>query len=118
MNKISLRIADLRKEFWNQKLEYLLRTRKSYWNDDYTHFLISQVWKIDKPISVLDCGCGYGFLGLLLLPYLPEGSTYTGIDFAEDLIKKGKVLFESQKLEADFLCENVFNDAKAGTCRC
>ena len=95
------------KEFWNQKLEYLLRTRKSYWNDDYTRFLISQVWKIDQPVSVLDCGCGYGFLGLLLLPYLPEGSTYTGIDFAEDLIKKGKVLFESQKLEADFLCENV-----------
>ena len=54
MNKISLRIADLRKEFWNQKLEYLLRTRKSYWNDDYTRFLISQVWKIDKPVSVLD----------------------------------------------------------------
>ncbi len=96
------------KDFWNQKLEYLLRTRKSYWNDDYAHFLISQVWKIDKPISVLDCGCGYGFLGLLLLPYLPEGSTYTGIDFAEDLIKKGKTLFESQKIVADFLCENVF----------
>ena len=34
------------KEFWNQKLEYLLRTRKSYWNDDYARFLISQVWKI------------------------------------------------------------------------
>lgn len=97
------------KDFWNQKPEYLLRTRKSYWNDDYMRFLISQVWKIDKPISVLDCGGGYEFLGLLLLPYLPEGSTYTGIDFAEDLIKKGKVLFESQKLEADFLCENVFN---------
>lgn len=96
------------KEFWNQKLEYLLRTRKSYWNDDYAHFLISQVWKINKPISVLDCGCGYGFLGLLLLPYLPGGSTYTGIDFAEDLIKKGKALFESQELEAEFRCENVF----------
>lgn len=69
------------KEFWNQKQEYLLLTRKSFWNDDYVHFLISQVWKINKPISVLDCGCGYGFLGLLLIPYLPEGSTYTGIDF-------------------------------------
>ena len=97
------------KEFWNQKLEYLLRTRKSYWNDDYARFLISQVWKIDQPISVLDCGCGYGFLGLLLLPYLPAGSTYTGIDFAEDLIKKGKALFESQNLKADFLCKNVFH---------
>ncbi len=71
------------KEFWNQKLEYLLRTRKGYWNDDYARFLISQVWKIDKPVSLLDCGCGYGFLGLLLLPHLPEGSTYAGIDFAK-----------------------------------
>lgn len=96
------------KDFWNQKLEYLLRTRKNKWNNDYVHFLISQVWKIDKPISVLDCGCGYGFLGLLLLPYLPEGSTYTGIDFAEDLIKKGKTLFKRQKIKADFLCKNIF----------
>lgn len=45
----------------------------------------------------------------MLLPYLPEGSSYTGIDFAEDLIKQGKVLFESQKLEAELLCENVFD---------
>ncbi len=97
------------KDFWNQKLEYLLRTRKNYWNDDYAQFLISQVWKIDKPISVLDCGCGYGFLGLLLLPYLPKGSTYTGIDFADDLIKKGKNLFAYQKIEATFLCKNVFD---------
>ena len=96
------------KDFWNQKLEYLLRTRKGSWNDDYARFLVSQVWKIDKPISVLDCGCGYGFLGLLLFPHLPEGSAYTGIDFAEDLIKKGKNLFESQRTEATFLCKNVF----------
>lgn len=99
------------KDFWNQKLEYLLRTRQNSWNDDYARFLISQVWKIQQPVSVLDCGCGYGFLGLLLLPYLPGGSTYTGIDFAEDLVQKGKTLFESQKIEAEFLCENVFEYA-------
>lgn len=96
------------RDFWNQKLEYLLRTRKGYWNDDYARFLVSQVWKIDKPVSVLDCGCGYGFLGLLLLPHLPAGSTYTGIDFAKDLIEKGKILFGRQNMQADFLCENVF----------
>lgn len=95
------------KDFWNQKLEYLLRTRKGYWNEDYARFLVSQVWKIDTPISVLDCGCGYGFLGLLFLPFLPAGSTYTGIDFAEDLIYKGKNLFEKQGLEAKFICKNV-----------
>ncbi len=96
------------KDFWNNKLEYLLRTRKGYWNDDYANFLVSQVWKINKPVSVLDCGCGYGFLGLLLLPYLPIGSTYTGIDFAEDLVQKGKSLFAQQGISAKFICKNVF----------
>lgn len=96
------------KDFWNKKLEYLLRTRKGYWNDDYASFLVSQVWKINKPVSVLDCGCGYGFLGLLLLPYLPIGSTYTGIDFAEDLVQKGKSLFAQQGISAKFICKNVF----------
>lgn len=96
------------KEFWNEKLDYLLRTRKGYWNTDYISFLISQVWKIDKPVSVLDCGCGYGYLGLLLLPYLPKGSTYTGIDFAEDLISKGTSLFAARKTKAAFICKDVF----------
>lgn len=95
------------RDFWNHKLEYLLRTRKNYWNDDYARFLISQVWKLDQPVSMLDCGCGYGFLGLLLLPHMPAGSTYTGVDFAQELIEKGKALFERQKLNARFLCRNV-----------
>ncbi len=97
------------RDFWNKKLDYLLRTRKSYWNDDYVHFLISHVWKIDQPVSVLDCGCGYGFLGLLLLPHLPAGSTYTGIDFAEDLIQEGKYLFAIQGIDADFICQDVLS---------
>ncbi len=96
------------KDFWNQKLEYLLRTRKNYWNEDYARFLVSQVWKITEPVSLLDCGCGYGFLGMLLLPCLPAESTYTGIDFAEDLIQKGKSLFQEQGAEANFICKNVF----------
>lgn len=50
------------KEFWEQKLEYLLRTRNNMWNSDYMEFLITKVWKIDKPVKVLDCGCGFGFL--------------------------------------------------------
>ncbi len=114
------------KDFWNQKLEYLLRTRKNYWNEDYARFLVSQVWKITEPVSLLDCGCGYGFLGMLLLPCLPAESTYTGIDFAEDLIKKGKNLFKIQnekaaleketagettalKSQVNFICKNVFS---------
>lgn len=96
------------KDFWNQKSEFLLRTRKSYWNDDYAGFFLSKVLQIDKPVSVLDCGCGYGFLGLLLLPHLPSGSSYTGIDFADDLIQIGRNLFEKQGVKAKLLCQNVF----------
>lgn len=95
--------------FWNRKMQYLLQTRKSYWNDDYIAFLIKNVWKIEKPIAILDCGCGYGYLGLLMLPHLPKGSTYTGIDFAETLIDKGRQLFEQAGLEATFIKENVHN---------
>ncbi len=96
-------------DYWNHKSDYLMRTRRNLWNNDYIRFLISQVWKIDKPVSILDCGCGYGFLGLLLLPYLPSGSTYTGIDFAEDLINEGRDLFSRQSIKAEFICKNIFD---------
>ena len=56
-------------EYWNQRLDYLKMTRKSMWNEDYFQFLITAVWNINKPITVLDCGCGYGALGLLIMPF-------------------------------------------------
>ena len=74
-------------QFWNSKLDYLLKTRKNYWNNDYIEFLIKKVWRLEKPVSILDCGCGYGFMGLLLMPYMPSGSRYTGIDFAAELVE-------------------------------
>ena len=95
-------------DFWNQKREYLLRTRKGYYNEDYVEFLIRKVWKLEKPVSVLDCGCGYGYLGLLFLPWLAEGSSYTGIDFAEELIATGREIFRERQLEADFIQGDVF----------
>ena len=95
--------------FWEEKLEYLLRSRKNSWNVDYVEFLIQKVWKIDRPVKVLDCGCGYGFLGLLLMPFLPEGSTYTGIDFAEKLLEQGKQIFAGQNIKAQFINKNVYD---------
>ena len=95
--------------FWEEKLEYLLRSRKNSWNLDYVEFLVRKVWKIDQPVRVLDCGCGYGFLGLQLLPFLPEGSTYTGIDFAEKLLEQGKLIFASRNMQAEFIQKNVYD---------
>lgn len=57
-------------EYWENRLEYLRRTRKTMWNEDYVRFLVRDVWKIDKPVTILDCGCGFGALGMLLMPVL------------------------------------------------
>lgn len=96
-------------DFWENKMEYLIRTRKNFWNHDYVQFLIEQVWKIDKPVKVLDCGCGFGFLGMLMMPFLPKGSTYTGIDLAEKLLEKGEKLFSESDYEVHFIHKDVYD---------
>lgn len=96
------------KEYWEQKLNYLIASRKSFWNEDYLQFLIEKVWKIEKPVDILDCGCGFGFMGKLLLTYLPEGSTYTGIDFSQNMIEEGKRFFREAGYRGEFICVNFW----------
>ncbi|MCH5252276.1 MAG: methyltransferase domain-containing protein [Lachnospiraceae bacterium] len=100
-NEIYLSEETDTEDFWGQRLEYLLRTRKTSWNLDYLEFLIQKVWKLDRPVRVLDCGCGYGYMGLLMMPLLHRGSTYTGVDFSKELISHGKKLFEKAGIEGD-----------------
>ncbi|MFZ7934842.1 class I SAM-dependent methyltransferase [Bacillus thuringiensis] len=88
---------------WNSKLTYLKNTRDLYYNDDYVRFLVNMVWKITKPVHIVDYGCGYGYLGLLLMPLLPEGSKYTGIDSGETLLAEARELFRSLPYESEFL---------------
>ncbi len=88
---------------WNKDQEYLLNTRKYFWNDDYLNFLVKNVWEINKPVKVIDFGCGFGYLGLKLLPILPQGSSYTGIDIAANLLEKGKILFKELPYEYNFI---------------
>ena len=95
-------------EYWNDKLDYLIKCRRNYWNQDYLEFLIQKVWKITEPVDVLDCACGFGFVGLLLMPLLPEGSTYTGIDFSEKLLAQGRKFFEEQNIKGTLLCQDVY----------
>jgi transcriptional regulator with XRE-family HTH domain len=91
-----------RSEHWNKKLDYLKVSRIGFWNDDYLEFLVTKVWKISKPINIVDFGCGYGYLGMALLPILPKGSTYTGIDISETLISEAKSLFKDSEYIANF----------------
>lgn len=69
--------------YWDTQIDYLMNTRYLYFNDDYLEFLIKKVWDLSKPLHIVDFGCGCGYLGLKLLPLLPKGSKYTGIDLGE-----------------------------------
>ncbi|GIO96075.1 methyltransferase [Paenibacillus lautus] len=89
--------------YWDSKIEYLRNTRWLYYNDDYLEFLVKYVWKMNDPVNIVDYGCGYGYLGLKLLPLLPEGSTYTGIDKGEDLIKEAREVFDKLPYSAEFI---------------
>jgi SAM-dependent methyltransferase len=78
---------------WNSQADYLMQTRGLYLNDDYLAFLVRQVWKMDVPVNVIDFGCGFGYMGLKLLPLLPAGSSYTGLDNAHALLAKARDIF-------------------------
>jgi len=94
-------------EFWGSRLEYLQRSREYMWNEDYLQFLVEKVWKIRKPVRILDCGCGYGALGILLLPLLPEGSTYTGVDHSGQLLEEAEKLYIALEIPADFIKTDI-----------
>ena len=93
--------------YWDTQLEYLKRTRDLYYNDDYLEFLVKSVWKISKPVHMIDFGCGYGYLGLKLLPLLPKGSKYTGIDQGQQLINKAIEYFHEFPYESEFFVADI-----------
>ena len=103
-----------RAEYWEGRLEYLQQTRKTMWNEDYMRFLIRDVWRIETPVSVLDCGCGYGALGLMLMPLLPEGSRYVGVDFSPNMIRAAQEAFRDSGLEARFVLSDFMTYQPGG----
>lgn len=96
-------------EYWGKKIDYLKSTRKSLLNLDYIKFLVEKVWKINKAIDIIDFGCGYGFLGQILLPILPIGSTYTGIDINDKLINEAKNIFKNTDYKTNFIIKNLYD---------
>ena len=39
---------------WGSEKVYLHSTRQNLWNNDYFEFLVKCVWKIDKPVKIID----------------------------------------------------------------
>lgn len=89
--------------FWDTQLDYLKSTRIKMWNDDYFEFLVNKVWQFRGPQNVIDMGCGYGYLGAKLMPLLPEGSTYTGIDMSDVLLEEACKLFRNKPFHTEFI---------------
>jgi SAM-dependent methyltransferase len=93
--------------YWDSKIEYLKNTRWLMYNDDYIEFLVNSVWKINNPIHMIDFGCGYGYLGLKLLPLLPKGSKYTGVDAGVQLINHAKEIYKDSPFETEFIVGDI-----------
>lgn len=89
--------------YWDNQIEYLRNTRWLYYNDDYLEFLVERVWKIKQAVHMIDYGCGFGYMGLKLLPLLPFGSRYTGVDQGSELIKHAKELYAHTTYQAEFI---------------
>lgn len=92
---------------WNTAADYLDKSRKTWWNKDYMKFLIDKVWKITEPVSLVDFGCGIGFVGELMLPLLPAGSSYTGIDIGDKLLEIAKQKFENTGYDTCFIASDL-----------
>ena len=71
-------------------------------NEDYLEFLVQKVWRLDRPCSVVEFGCGYGRVAMRLMPLLPEGSTYSGFDHSQELIQEARTLWADLPHQAEF----------------
>ncbi|MDU1413537.1 MAG: class I SAM-dependent methyltransferase [Clostridium sp.] len=93
----------MNESYWNKQLDFLKSIRTGWFNNDYIEFLIDKVWKIKKPVNIIDFGCGFGYIGLLFMPLLPKGSTYTGIDISENLLAEAKNIFSTLDYNSRFI---------------
>jgi len=96
-------------ENWDDKIEYLNRGRFLYHNDDYLEFLVRKVWCWDNVCQIIDFGCGLGYLGIKLLPLLPAGSSYTGLDKSTPLLEEAKRIFSKMPYPHQFIESEVYS---------
>ncbi|MBM7563900.1 class I SAM-dependent methyltransferase [Paenibacillus sacheonensis] len=93
--------------YWDEQIEYLKTSTSLFYNDDYIEFLVERLWRIDRPVRVVDFGCGYGHLGIRLLPLLPEGSEYVGIDAGIKLIEHARKICSELPYRMQFFTGDV-----------
>lgn len=95
--------------YWDDGYDYLRDCYILQHNKDYLEFLVTRVWKLDQICRFADFGCGSGKMGLQIMPLLPQGSTYTGIDQSSKLIARGKQACENTPWKAEFHEGSIFS---------
>lgn len=89
-------------DYWDGATEYLRECYVLQHNEDYLEFLVTRVWNLNKACRLAEFGCGFGKMGLHLMPLLAKGSTYMGIDGSAKLISKGRQLWANTPWLAEF----------------
>lgn len=95
------------REQWENRNQVIQNNRLFFWNDDYLEFLVKEVWKIKKPIDVIEFCCCNGDLGKRLMEVLPEGSSYTGVD-SKCLVEVAKENFHNTKYKTNFVATDIY----------
>ncbi len=67
---------------------------------------IESILDINKPISILEIGCGDGGN---LLPFAKRGHEVIGIDISVNRIKGAISFFEQEQATAKFICDDILN---------
>jgi ubiquinone/menaquinone biosynthesis C-methylase UbiE len=91
-------------DYWDDKADLLRASRALFHNEDYWRFLVREVWRIGPgPQRIADFGCGAGWCGLWLLPMLPAGSRYAGLDRSGPLLQRGREAFAATPYTAELV---------------
>lgn len=95
-------------EYWNGKRDLIKLWKSLYWNDDYFTFLVKEVWRLNRPVDILDFGCGFGFLGQKLLPLVPDGSSYTGIELDSGELAEAERFFQETNYPYKLIQQDIY----------
>jgi SAM-dependent methyltransferase len=88
--------------YWDNAAEHLQLCQTLHHNGDYLEFLVTRVWRLERACRLGEFGCGFGRMGLRLMPLLGQGSTYAGVDQSSTLVSKGRQLWADTPWQAEF----------------
>lgn len=93
---------------YNGSEQNLYKNRKYFWNDDYLKYLITYVWKINKPVDLIEFRCCDGYFAKQLLDNLPDRSSYTGVD-NEYFTDIAKLRFSNSLKDRNFITSDLYS---------